>query len=589
MDINCIIPQGTRKTILNNFNGHDQDRAFYLISCIYNKYITTETSLNQPIELPRDFFADKLGKSRHVKNKLEELDIISSNHSYSTKSHTCKSYIFGYQYRSVEHEWHTVNIVHRKKRNHRANRNNMNDNIIERSLDLLKQIEIEGLSECSTEKFVKQNEETYRQDVISRIDYNQRTYRGKGNNIVNIEVDINSFIKERVKMKMMADICSLEYIKQKSFYAERNTTNRRLDTNVTNLRSMYTKQIRLNGEKMIQLDLSCSQYAILSNILLDYSLRLINFTNLRIEEKQQIEVLYNYFKNNKMISDEKPAGKIFINIKDYHTYYYKSKNYLETNDQEINSEQIKNKTEKPQIEGNNRRTIGNKEIYTYYPIMCVLVMSDDFIIKAIEGELYEHIGETLMNGNNRDTNKSLAFQLLFGKEMSVKRISYLINKEPERLITKFIYKFNYIFRIINTFKATMVDIERKKIPADIDVKDVNDEYRKIYKKENNKNLRKGSGFNKVGSSKLSIMLQVVESYIFIDNILARLYNSDIRALSLHDSILVPESEFEQSESIVIDELSKFLPYGYTLKGGLKDEKKTYINNINLDFSLKQAV
>ncbi|MFZ4106166.1 hypothetical protein [Flavobacterium sp.] len=59
---------------------------------------------------------------------------------------------------------------------------------------------------------------------------------------------------------------SLVRLQRKDFKAERNPTNKRLDTNFTNMSSLLVDEICLQND-LVQIDLSNSQFAILSNVL----------------------------------------------------------------------------------------------------------------------------------------------------------------------------------------------------------------------------------------------------------------------------------------------------------------------------------
>jgi len=63
----------------------------------------------------------------------------------------------------------------------------------------------------------------------------------------------------------------------------------------------------------------------------------------------------------------------------------------------------------------------------------------------------------------------------------------------------------------------------------------------------------------------AVMLQLIESYVCIDNVLMMLYKHKIKALTRHDSFCVPRDSKEKAFHIINGELSRLLPYGFNLK------------------------
>lgn len=63
----------------------------------------------------------------------------------------------------------------------------------------------------------------------------------------------------------------------------------------------------------------------------------------------------------------------------------------------------------------------------------------------------------------------------------------------------------------------------------------------------------------------AVMLQLIESYVCIDNVLIALYKHKINVLTRHDSFCIPSDGKELAEFIINCELSRLLPYGFNLK------------------------
>lgn len=63
----------------------------------------------------------------------------------------------------------------------------------------------------------------------------------------------------------------------------------------------------------------------------------------------------------------------------------------------------------------------------------------------------------------------------------------------------------------------------------------------------------------------AVLLQLIESYICIDNVLKSLKKHKIRTLTRHDSFCVKNSDSNNAKLIIESELNRILPFGYSLK------------------------
>lgn len=78
----------------------------------------------------------------------------------------------------------------------------------------------------------------------------------------------DELLEHRKITKRLTYITSLEQMLDKKFYAHRNNTNRRLDTNVTNMPTELFREVQRQND-LVQIDLKNSQFAILSSLLPD--------------------------------------------------------------------------------------------------------------------------------------------------------------------------------------------------------------------------------------------------------------------------------------------------------------------------------
>ena len=63
----------------------------------------------------------------------------------------------------------------------------------------------------------------------------------------------------------------------------------------------------------------------------------------------------------------------------------------------------------------------------------------------------------------------------------------------------------------------------------------------------------------------AVLLQLIESYVCIDNTLTAIHKHNIKVLTRHDSFCVPNDSKEKAYPIIYNELTRLLPYGFNLK------------------------
>ena len=104
----------------------------------------------------------------------------------------------------------------------------------------------------------------------------------------------SSFLHNKKQSIGHSYLTSLVRLQRKDFRAERNQTNKRLDTNFTNMSSLLVDEICLQND-LVQIDLSNSQFAILTNILNGYldSADFKQFSELSVSGQ-----LYSYIQQN---------------------------------------------------------------------------------------------------------------------------------------------------------------------------------------------------------------------------------------------------------------------------------------------------
>jgi len=186
------------------------------------------------------------------------------------------------------------------------------------------------------------------------------------------------------------------------------------------------------------------------------------------------------------------------------------------------------------------------EFITYCKMLCKsgILLADDvtkFCESSFKGTLYTDIANavgmhpSLDHETRRKKAKTIAFELFFGSER-------FGDSENKRLIS---HAYPNIVKIIDGFKARKTAIDQEKYYEDeYTFKDMND----------------GQGYLQTGYKYFSVMLQQLESRIFIDEIYKPLLDDGKLILSMHDSFI-----FQEDYEFDITVFDKYLPFGYDLK------------------------
>lgn len=74
----------------------------------------------------------------------------------------------------------------------------------------------------------------------------------------------------------------------------------------------------------------------------------------------------------------------------------------------------------------------------------------------------------------------------------------------------------------------------------------------------------------------AVLLQLIESYICIDNVLAALKKHEIPTLTRHDSFCVKDCDSTKAKLLIDAELSRVLPFGYSLKKEYSNPSSTLV-------------
>jgi len=284
---------------------------------------------------------------------------------------------------------------------------------------------------------------------------------------------LDIYLKRKRRQLTHAYCDQLLRIKHRNVYADRNETNDRLDSNITNLKSSYLSLLSIDGQRLSAIDLKNSQFRFFVYLL---------------ENAERQILLGSKFSNF-------PAAKFPL---------------AET----AKSGESKEKEEKRK---------GEEKMETLLSILfadyCVTkgesspsFTADYKLFKTLvkTGQLYEYIQQLHWNETGikitRKEAKSLLFKLLFS--------SHRYNPPGKHILRK---HFPSIIGLIDEFKKNCIVRYKKEGFSPTDARDK-------------------------GNASFAIMLQRIESRVFIDKILAACFKRKLKVLSKHDSILCRQSD-----------------------------------------------
>lgn len=342
--------------------------------------------------------------------------------------------------------------------------------------------------------------------------------------------DKETYVNRKKHQVRFSYMMQIEKISTRTFYAKRNDTNSRLDSNLTNIASVLIPFLTLDGEQLVGLDLANSQFVFLASLIEEglfnkYILKATNGkskvvekTNAKNRTKIDSIISFNKYKQDKNIIESiNKAERVierFKNNKEWQAYMC------------ANSDSIpgKKKVENPVI----TRDIGL------------------FIKLAKNGGLYEYIQSALNfeeGEKGRKRAKGVMFLIFFSKH----NYSCTAKREVNAL-------FPTLVQMIDLFKKEKRE-ENKKALEDLGLAD-----------------------DKKGDNQFAITLQKKESDVFIDFILRGLYKSSYKVLSKHDSILCKQSDLEAVKTYMMEVLDyEFGAGNFILKEECKDLVKENVH------------
>ncbi|MEC5167233.1 hypothetical protein RCH18_002985 [Flavobacterium sp. PL11] len=262
-------------------------QAKLLVSAIYRQFLLDKDNVDfrNPKPFPTTFFealSTSNGDLRQVKRGIEDAKILITNGSYSTGSKItaafCKSYVLS-AHLIYNHPVHFTQFEGITRTDDRVAFTEIKKD--------LKMVTVDDAVFNYIPKLVEK--EIAKIKIGTNITRNMITIKINGDeinkhrscwlavanrkNVGLIECKNNFYLepvlsfmaKKRIELEMCYTF-SIENIRCENFYASRNSTNNRLDHNLTGLKRELFKYILLDGKKTTEIDIKNAQFAILSNI-----------------------------------------------------------------------------------------------------------------------------------------------------------------------------------------------------------------------------------------------------------------------------------------------------------------------------------
>lgn len=308
---------------------------------------------------------------------------------------------------------------------------------------------------------------------------------------------LDSYVKRKRRHLTRSYCDQLLRIKHRNIYADRNETNLRLDSNLTNLKSDFVGLLHMDGQRLGQIDLKNSQFRFFVMLL----------------EQAERDMMYSggsfEFPVSEILPEKAAKPSFILRIK-----------------------------KEGKIEGNQVTLLSILfERHCIKKCDSLRSLSADYRLfrKLVKtGQLYEHIMQVHWAETGEEITRTEAKKMMFGISFS----SHRYWPEAKRIIAK---AFPSIVALMDDFKKEMVKQHKK--DAALSDKQARDK----------------------GNASFAVMLQQVESLVFIDKILDKCHKSGLKALSKHDSIVFRQCDRSYVAAIIIKVLNKiFGRFSYSL-------------------------
>ena len=293
------ILQNIHNTVINVVwkNELQRTKAVKLMSSIFNKYCLEKIDFSHYVTLGHSWF-DQIFTSprdRVIKTKLIELGILQCNESYDVNKKIAKGYRINYKlFQASTLDFVTIENFNNTKKLQTSFPSipmhslicctdsyfqdfsiemiqNLNSiSLIPNYLDFIPNVAKININDLKINLFI-----TNPFGIVSNYDYpyscslETALQKAKSLKVDLIEfekkwylMNLFDFIQQKVSERSILYAHQLFDLANKNFYASRNSTNNRLDHNLTALKKELFNVIRFEGEELIEIDITNSQFAV---------------------------------------------------------------------------------------------------------------------------------------------------------------------------------------------------------------------------------------------------------------------------------------------------------------------------------------
>jgi hypothetical protein len=308
-----------------------EQNSIDLISLIMRKSYQQNRDLFSFVELSYIYFRKRYTtRYKEWLNKLIEAKILFINNSYKVGSYS-KSYCINNQYLLDNNNSYYIiatTITNEPPKTLELEATKMNISNLKIDYNSLKNIIKKHVDNLSINDFRLNNEikENVFEVTIKDQNFEQTYFTSKSKAIEKAKelnkdliqdknrfliCDRDFFITLKKEAYNFAYNDSLYKLHKRYYHINRNATNQRLDSNLTNLCSILIEQICIDNE-LIQIDLRNSQFAILSHIIPN-KIKKYNDVLEFIKQSQQ-GTLYEYIQNELKLDSRKQSKQITFEV-----------------------------------------------------------------------------------------------------------------------------------------------------------------------------------------------------------------------------------------------------------------------------------
>lgn len=318
------------------------ENSFSFILNLMNKSWRENKNINSYVEVPREYLRKRYnGHYNKWLNKLITSKIILSNNSYSTTNHICKSYFINPNYFQISPLYvspipvitfktvsYSVKKVGETREEIEVKKKALEDfKNLKYDIKILNEILEKEIAKINISQFKRGDEivqDTF--EVTFRKDNREdKSWMTKEKAISIATKDNKTLIEDTGRYYIMTEDSFINLKKistqqsyqdcltrfeKKFYFAKRNNTNSRLDTNFTNMASCFSDYIFENNN-LVKLDLVNAQFAILSDI---FSSKLDTPDFLCFKEHSVNGSLYEYIQEKLNIKERKKAKVLVFEL-----------------------------------------------------------------------------------------------------------------------------------------------------------------------------------------------------------------------------------------------------------------------------------